>query len=151
MAMDESTPISNGRSHSYHAVSQDTSPDDPTDEWRVEIDVKGQIDTGNVDERGFSWTKLMQYTGPGNCATSSSQMIMMSNHCLFVCCRMVDVSLMANQHRSSLVSNRFIYLCRSVAYLDPGNLESDLQSGALAGYKLLWLLFWVHAAGTFKG
>lgn len=39
---------------------------------------------------------------------------------------------------------------RSVAYLDPGNLESDLQSGALAGYKLLWLLFWVHAAGTLK-
>ncbi|KAJ8661446.1 hypothetical protein O0I10_002712 [Lichtheimia ornata] len=103
MAMDESTPISNGRSHSYHAVSQDTSPDDPTDEWRVEIDVKGQIDTGNVDERGFSWTKLMQYTGPG--------------------------------------------WLMSVAYLDPGNLESDLQSGALAGYKLLWLLFWVHAAG----
>lgn len=39
---------------------------------------------------------------------------------------------------------------RSVAYLDPGNLESDLQSGALAGYKLLWLLFWVHAAGTLE-
>lgn len=72
MAMDESTPISNGRSHSYHTVTQDTSQDDPTDEWRVEIDVKGQIDTGNVDERGFSWTKLMQYTGPGNCATISS-------------------------------------------------------------------------------
>lgn len=43
-----------------------------------------------------------------------------------------------------------IYIYRSVAYLDPGNLESDLQSGALAGYKLLWLLFWVHAAGTFR-
>ena len=28
----------------------------------------------------------------------------------------------------------------SIAYLDPGNIESDLQSGAQAGYNLLWLL-----------
>lgn len=28
----------------------------------------------------------------------------------------------------------------SIAYLDPGNIESDLQSGAQAGYQLLWLL-----------
>ncbi|CAO3619035.1 unnamed protein product [Cunninghamella blakesleeana] len=32
------------------------------------------------------------------------------------------------------------------AYLDPGNL-SDLQAGSVAGYKLLWLLFWCHIAG----
>lgn len=28
----------------------------------------------------------------------------------------------------------------SIAYLDPGNIESDLQSGAVAQFKLLWLL-----------
>ncbi|XP_078083894.1 natural resistance-associated macrophage protein 1-like [Mustelus asterias] len=28
----------------------------------------------------------------------------------------------------------------SIAYLDPGNIESDLQSGAAAGYMLLWVL-----------
>ncbi|KAL1430022.1 hypothetical protein MTO96_015508 [Rhipicephalus appendiculatus] len=28
----------------------------------------------------------------------------------------------------------------SIAYLDPGNIESDLQSGALAEYKLMWVL-----------
>ncbi|XP_056130028.1 natural resistance-associated macrophage protein 2-like isoform X2 [Lampris incognitus] len=28
----------------------------------------------------------------------------------------------------------------SIAYLDPGNIESDLQSGAKAEYKLLWVL-----------
>lgn len=28
----------------------------------------------------------------------------------------------------------------SLAYLDPGNLESDLQSGAKTGYSLLWVL-----------
>lgn len=25
---------------------------------------------------------------------------------------------------------------------DPGNLESDLQLGAAAGYSLLWLMLW---------
>lgn len=28
----------------------------------------------------------------------------------------------------------------SIAYLDPGNIESDLQSGSVAKYKLLWVL-----------
>lgn len=28
----------------------------------------------------------------------------------------------------------------SIAYLDPGNIESDLQSGVVAQYKLLWVL-----------
>ena len=27
----------------------------------------------------------------------------------------------------------------SIAYLDPGNIESDLQSGTVANYKLLWV------------
>ncbi|PKY52357.1 Nramp-domain-containing protein [Rhizophagus irregularis] len=35
----------------------------------------------------------------------------------------------------------------SIAYLDPGNLEADLQSGAAAGYSLLWLLLYAHIAG----
>lgn len=41
----------------------------------------------------------------------------------------------------------FIIILRSIAYLDPGNLESDLQAGAVAGYSLLWLLFWAHLIG----
>ncbi|XP_014351320.1 natural resistance-associated macrophage protein 1 [Latimeria chalumnae] len=28
----------------------------------------------------------------------------------------------------------------SIAFLDPGNIESDLQCGAIAGFKLLWVL-----------
>ncbi|CAI5454638.1 unnamed protein product [Caenorhabditis angaria] len=35
----------------------------------------------------------------------------------------------------------------SIAYLDPGNIESDLQSGALAAYKLLWVLLSAHVIG----
>ncbi|GAB2231761.1 hypothetical protein Droror1_Dr00010773 [Drosera rotundifolia] len=35
----------------------------------------------------------------------------------------------------------------SIAFLDPGNLEGDLQSGAVAGYSLLWLLLWATAMG----
>ncbi|CAO3684396.1 unnamed protein product [Rhizopus stolonifer] len=32
----------------------------------------------------------------------------------------------------------------SIGYLDPGNLESDLQTGAISGYSLLWLVLWSH-------
>lgn len=35
----------------------------------------------------------------------------------------------------------------SIAYLDPGNLEGDLQAGAITGYSLIWVLFWATCAG----
>ncbi|KAM7273806.1 hypothetical protein ACFE04_028470 [Oxalis oulophora] len=35
----------------------------------------------------------------------------------------------------------------SIGFLDPGNLEGDLQSGAIAGYSLLWLLMWATTMG----
>eukprot|EP00128_Syssomonas_multiformis_P005485 Colp12_sorted_trinity150504_noHs@33924 len=38
-------------------------------------------------------------------------------------------------------------LLMSIAYLDPGNIESDLQAGAAAGFSLLWVLFWATCAG----
>ncbi|KAL3659200.1 hypothetical protein V7S43_015778 [Phytophthora oleae] len=37
----------------------------------------------------------------------------------------------------------------SIAYVDPGNLESDLQAGAYAGYQLTWVLFGATAMGLF--
>ncbi|KAF1391492.1 hypothetical protein PFLUV_G00042690 [Perca fluviatilis] len=35
----------------------------------------------------------------------------------------------------------------SIAYLDPGNIESDLQSGATASFKLLWVLLGATVIG----
>jgi len=35
----------------------------------------------------------------------------------------------------------------SIAYLDPGNIESDLQAGVVSGYNLLWLLLVAHGMG----
>ncbi|CAK9143998.1 unnamed protein product [Ilex paraguariensis] len=35
----------------------------------------------------------------------------------------------------------------SIAFLDPGNLEGNLQAGSIAGYSLLWLLLWATAMG----
>ncbi|XP_062209336.1 metal transporter Nramp6-like [Phragmites australis] len=35
----------------------------------------------------------------------------------------------------------------SIAFVDPGNLEGDLQAGATASGTLLWLLFWATAMG----
>ncbi|XP_018326519.1 protein Malvolio-like [Agrilus planipennis] len=37
----------------------------------------------------------------------------------------------------------------SIAYLDPGNIESDLQSGSIAQYKLLWILLISTCLGLF--
>ncbi|XP_061465267.1 natural resistance-associated macrophage protein 1 isoform X2 [Rhineura floridana] len=35
----------------------------------------------------------------------------------------------------------------SIAFLDPGNIESDLQCGAIAGFQLLWVLLWATVLG----
>jgi len=35
----------------------------------------------------------------------------------------------------------------SLAYLDPGNLESDLQQGAYTNYSILWVLLLAHILG----
>ena len=35
----------------------------------------------------------------------------------------------------------------SLAYLDPGNLEGDLQQGAYTGLQLTWVLFWATVMG----
>ncbi len=35
----------------------------------------------------------------------------------------------------------------SIAYLEPGNIESDLQAGAFGGYQLIWGLFLSTAIG----
>ena len=35
----------------------------------------------------------------------------------------------------------------SIAYLDPGNLETDLQAGAQFGYTLSWVLLWASVLG----
>ncbi|KAJ2780116.1 hypothetical protein H4R18_003620 [Coemansia javaensis] len=37
----------------------------------------------------------------------------------------------------------------SIAYLDPGNICSDLHCGAVAGYRLIWLLLLTHALGLY--
>ncbi|EQC34776.1 hypothetical protein SDRG_07584 [Saprolegnia diclina VS20] len=37
----------------------------------------------------------------------------------------------------------------SIAYVDPGNLESDLQAGAYGGYELIWVLFGATVMGFF--
>ncbi|CAH1404844.1 unnamed protein product [Nezara viridula] len=35
----------------------------------------------------------------------------------------------------------------SIAFLDPGNIEADLQSGAVANYELFWVLLWSTILG----
>lgn len=35
----------------------------------------------------------------------------------------------------------------SIAFLDPGNIESDLQCGTIVEYKLLWVLLFSTVLG----
>lgn len=35
----------------------------------------------------------------------------------------------------------------SIAYLDPGNIESDMQTGVIADYRLLWVLLYSTVLG----
>lgn len=37
----------------------------------------------------------------------------------------------------------------SIAYLDPGNIESDLRTGVVAEYRLLWVLLLATILGLF--
>jgi hypothetical protein len=36
-----------------------------------------------------------------------------------------------------------------IAYVDPGNFESNLQAGCQFGYSLLWVLMWATAMGLY--
>lgn len=38
----------------------------------------------------------------------------------------------------------------SIAYLDPGNIESDLQSGAKAGFKVMYYYHVIICGGIAK-
>lgn len=65
----------------------------------------------------------------------------------------IESSVQANQNKWFSIYKLFKYagpgLLISVAYLDPGNLESDLHVGAIANYKLLWVLMYSAMAGFF--
>jgi hypothetical protein len=47
--------------------------------WNVEIDVKGQVNTGPEEENNkFSLSKLIKYTGPGNVYRMASHRFLIS-------------------------------------------------------------------------
>ena len=39
-------------------------------------------------------------------------------------------------------------LMMSLAYIDPGNLEAEVQLGAYTGARLIWVLWWATAIGA---
>jgi NRAMP (natural resistance-associated macrophage protein)-like metal ion transporter len=48
---------------------------------------------------------------------------------------------------ANLKKNNCGLTIQSIAYLDPGNLESDLQAGAYGGYQLAWILLVATSTG----
>ena len=56
------------------------------------------------------------------------------------------------EHRHRFSWREFAYMCgpgllMAVAYLDPGNLEADIQAGAHVGYSLLWFVALAFGCG----
>lgn len=48
----------------------------------------------------------------------------------------------------------FLFFCGpgwlvSIAYVDPGNYQADIQAGATTGYRLLWTVWWTSALSLF--
>jgi natural resistance-associated macrophage protein len=48
----------------------------------------------------------------------------------------------------------FLFFCGpgwlvSIAYVDPGNYQADIQAGATTGYRLLWTIWWTSALSLF--
>ena len=40
-------------------------------------------------------------------------------------------------------------LLMSIAYLDPGNIEGDMDAGLKGKYYLIWTLFWSTVLGWY--
>jgi natural resistance-associated macrophage protein len=48
----------------------------------------------------------------------------------------------------------YLYFCGpgwlvSIAYVDPGNYQADIQAGATTGYRLLWTIWWTSVLSLF--
>jgi hypothetical protein len=79
--------------HRLHSNYQ--SVDSSTYEWNVEIDVKGQVNTGGSDTTNhrFSFNKLLQYTGPGKKRKKINKYLFTSSEHFFFNIRLVNVSV----------------------------------------------------------
>ena len=98
-----------------------TSKEKKQDDQNSDTYLEERITIPYQGESGFSFRKLWLYTGPG----------WLSKSAVFVLFHLITQ----------------IHLSVSIAYLDPGNIESDMQSGAVAQYKLLWVTFWATVMG----
>lgn len=100
--------------------------DDPVDHDQAEAD---QSDTEEQNETGASSVDLLQQT-------------------------YFDERIpIPSDHSNKVFSFRTLWaftgpgFLMSIAYLDPGNIQSDLQSGTVAQFKLLWVLMWATILG----
>lgn len=91
-----------------------------------ESDVNSNLLSGNDDQTSFYFNRNVQ-VGYTNTGTTQSKWM-----CLYKLFKYAGPGMLI-----------------SVSYLDPGNLESDLQVGAIANYKLLWVLMYSAIAGFF--
>ena len=109
----------------------------------AEVDVGMDVDPLTHKPKWFSWRLLWKYTGTCLCV--------MGWLACFCVCKCLCVWLVLPSHAHGINTHCCCVAgpgwLMSIAYLDPGNLESDLQAGAYTGYRLLWVLFWSTVLG----
>ena len=105
----------------------------------VGIGVIGIPETGSP---AFSWRKLWAFTGKDRSPTLSSTCTPFRGG--FGRPSPMWLKRGPLTHRPGPAGPGFLM---SIAYLDPGNIESDLQAGAVGKYSLLWVLLWATVAG----
>ena len=106
----------------------------------------------DADIAPFSWRELWRFTGEAVCECIYAQCIEprflprppASPHASF---QKRSVARMRKPPLPRPPSLSGPGLLMSIAFLDPGNLEGDLQAGASSGTALLWVVLWATALG----
>ena len=104
------------------------------DDYNDDIYLEERLDVPEPDGTLFSWRKLWLFTGPG----WLSKQLYVHLWITFI--------LPYLYFRACLLMKNILFVV-SIAYLDPGNIESDMQSGAIGQYSLLWVLLWATVLG----
>jgi hypothetical protein len=95
----------------------------------------------------FSWKMFWKFTGPGSSERSPCYTFKMHPQHGFSFdspCPLTSISIRFSFRRPHFPVTGWLM---SLAYLDPGNLEADLQQGAYTNYTLVWVLFWSTVIG----
>ncbi|CAH1442682.1 unnamed protein product [Lactuca virosa] len=129
------------------------SPPPPQEELNTESKSEGEEEDQRLLLISKSPLPLSTDTNPNNNCTSDDEEVAYESQEKIIIDGLDSYSDSADCNSTPPFSWKKLWLftgpgfLMSIAFLDPGNLEGDLQAGAIAGYSLLWLLMWATGMG----